>query len=52
MPKVEVKRRVSASEYSYEVTFEGLYCPLCFVGLFVIRGDALVFDIAGSEVQL
>ncbi len=43
---------MSAGEYSYEVPFEGLYCPFCFVGPFVIRGDALVFDIAGSEVQL
>ena len=50
MPKVDGERRVRAGEYSYEMTFERLYCPFCFIGSFVVRRDALVFDSAGSEV--
>jgi hypothetical protein len=52
VPKVDGERRVRAGEYSYEVAFERLYCPLCFIGSFVIRGNALVLDSASSEVQL
>jgi hypothetical protein len=43
---------VRAGKYSYEVAFERLDCPLCFIGSFVIRGNALVLDSASSEVQL
>ncbi len=49
-PKVDGERRVRAGEYGDEVTFERLYCPFCFIGSFVVRGNALVFDSAGSEV--
>jgi hypothetical protein len=52
VPKVDGERRVRTGEYSYEVAFERLYCPLCFVCSFVIRGNALVLDSASSEVQL
>jgi hypothetical protein len=52
VPKVDGERRVRASEYGYEVSFERLYCPLGFIGSFVERGNALVFDSAGSEMEL
>jgi hypothetical protein len=40
------------NQYGDEVPFERLYCSFCFVGLFLKRRNALVFDSAGSEVQL
>ncbi len=52
VPKVDGERRVRASKYSDEVTFESLYCLFGFIGSFVIRGNALVLDSGSSEVLL